>query len=62
MKDGKIQRAVKVKKFGKVDKENKPVIKDKKSTLVLNNNPVTSRRDIIKTQTKNKSQMYNKCT
>jgi len=43
---------VKVKKSGIVDKENKPVKKDKSSKPLLNNNPVTSKRDIIKTQTK----------
>ena len=43
---------VKVKKSGIVDKENKLVKKDKSSKPLLNNNPVTSKRDIIKTKTK----------
>ena len=42
---------VKVKKSGIVDKENKLVKKDKSSKPLLNNNPVTSKRDIIKTKT-----------
>ena len=43
---------VKVKKSGIVDKENKLVKKDKSAKPLLNNNPVTSKRDIIKTKTK----------